>query len=37
MFPKRLTEGYQSFLAGRFHSERSRYENWPKLGKARKS
>ncbi|MDQ8032621.1 carbonate dehydratase [Bordetella genomosp. 1] len=26
MFPKRLTDGYQAFLQGRFPSERSRYE-----------
>ncbi|AUL45825.1 carbonate dehydratase [Bordetella trematum] len=26
MFPKRLTDGYQAFLQGRFHAERSRYE-----------
>ncbi|MFJ1301586.1 carbonic anhydrase [Pseudomonadota bacterium AL_CKDN230030165-1A_HGKHYDSX7] len=26
MFPKRLTDGYQAFLQGRFDSERSRYQ-----------
>lgn len=26
MFPKRLCEGYQTFLEGRFHSESSRYQ-----------
>ena len=26
MFPERLTDGYRSFLAGRFAAERSRYE-----------
>lgn len=26
MFPKRLTDGYQAFLQGRFPGERSRYE-----------
>src|SRR3546814_6303040 len=26
MFPKRLSEGYQAFLDGRFHNERNRYE-----------
>ena len=34
MFPKRLTEGYQSFLAGRFHSERSRYEKLAETGQS---
>ena len=31
MFPKRLSDGYQAFLDGRFHNERARYE---KLGEA---
>ena len=26
MFPERLTEGYRTFLSGRFAAERSRYE-----------
>jgi len=26
MFPKRLSDGYQAFLDGRFHNERKRYE-----------
>ena len=32
MFPKRLTDGYQAFLDGRFHNERRRYENLAELG-----
>ncbi|MGS1007708.1 carbonic anhydrase [Achromobacter anxifer] len=32
MFPKRLTEGYQSFLGGRFPSESSRYQKLAESG-----
>lgn len=32
MFPKRLSDGYQAFLAGRFHSERARYAELGKHG-----
>ncbi|WP_459615931.1 carbonic anhydrase [Bordetella sp. 2513F-2] len=32
MFPKRLTDGYQAFLRGRFLSERSRYETLAEKG-----
>ncbi|CAM4277892.1 carbonic anhydrase [Bordetella muralis] len=32
MFPKRLTDGYQAFLDGRFHNERKRYEDLGELG-----
>ncbi|KOF55342.1 MULTISPECIES: carbonic anhydrase [unclassified Achromobacter] len=34
MFPKRLSEGYQSFLEGRFPSERSRYEKLAESGQS---
>ena len=34
MFPKRLTEGYQSFLDGRFHSESNRYQKLAELGQS---
>lgn len=34
MFPRRLTEGYRSFLAGRFLSERSRYEKLAEIGQS---
>ena len=34
MFPKRLSEGYQSFLKGRFHSERSRYQKLAEIGQS---
>jgi carbonic anhydrase len=32
MFPERLTNGYRSFLGGRFASERSRYEKLAETG-----
>lgn len=32
MFPDRLTQGYQSFLGGRFQSERQRYETLAERG-----
>ncbi len=32
MLPERLTEGYRSFLTGRFKSERSRYEDLAQKG-----
>lgn len=32
MLPERLTEGYRSFLTGRFKSERSRYEDLAQRG-----
>ncbi|ANY17812.1 carbonic anhydrase [Bordetella pseudohinzii] len=32
MFPKRLTDGYQAFLKGRFPAERSRYEALAETG-----
>jgi len=32
MFPKRLSQGYQAFLAGRFANERSRYRALGELG-----
>ena len=32
MFPKRLAEGYQSFLDGRFPAERSRYQKLAETG-----
>lgn len=32
MFPKRLTDGYLSFIAGRFSSEQSRYESLAQSG-----
>jgi carbonic anhydrase len=32
MFPDRLTEGYRAFLAGRFQSERDRYETLAERG-----
>lgn len=32
MFPKRLTEGYRSFIGGRFADERSRYEMLAETG-----
>lgn len=32
MFPKRLSDGYQAFLDGRFHNERKRYEHLAELG-----
>ena len=32
MFPDRLTEGYRSFLSGRFANERSRYEMLAETG-----
>ena len=34
MFPERLTKGYQSFLDGRFASERARYQHLAGLGQA---
>lgn len=34
MFPKRLTEGYQSFLDGRFHAESSRYLKLAETGQS---
>lgn len=32
MFPKRLSDGYQTFLDGRFHNERKRYEKLAETG-----
>lgn len=32
MFPKRLSDGYQAFLDGRFHNERKRYEQLGESG-----
>jgi len=32
MFPKRLSDGYQAFLDGRFHNERKRYEKLAEIG-----
>jgi len=34
MFPKRLTDGYQAFLQGRFPSERSRYQSLAETGQS---
>lgn len=34
MFPKRLSEGYQSFLDGRFHAESSRYQKLAEIGQS---
>lgn len=34
MFPKRLTEGYQAFLEGRFPNERSRYQALAERGQS---
>lgn len=34
MFPKRLTEGYQAFLQGRFPNERSRYQALGETGQS---
>jgi len=34
MFPKRLSEGYQAFLDGRFHNERKRYEQLGESGQS---
>jgi len=34
MFPKRLTEGYQAFLRGRFPSERNRYQALAETGQS---
>lgn len=34
MLPERLTAGYQSFLSGRFSSERTRYEDLAKRGQS---
>ncbi|MEJ8812444.1 carbonic anhydrase [Variovorax ureilyticus] len=34
MFPKRLSDGYQAFLSGRFHNERIRYEQLGELGQS---
>jgi carbonic anhydrase len=33
-FPERLTNGYQAFLSGRFHSERSRFRRLAELGQS---
>jgi len=34
MFPQRLSEGYQAFLEGRFHSERNRYQALAETGQS---
>ncbi|MBO9353212.1 carbonic anhydrase [Bordetella petrii] len=34
MFPKRLSDGYQAFLDGRFHNERKRYEQLGETGQS---
>ena len=34
MFPKRLSDGYQAFLEGRFHNERARYEQLGENGQS---
>ena len=34
MFPKRLSEGYQSFLDGRFQTESSRYQKLAEIGQS---
>lgn len=34
MFPERLTKGYQSFLSGRFASERARYQDLASSGQS---
>ncbi|GAB1577355.1 carbonic anhydrase [Bordetella petrii] len=34
MFPKRLSDGYQAFLEGRFHNERARYEQLGETGQS---
>lgn len=34
MFPKRLSDGYQAFLDGRFHNERKRYEKLAEIGQS---
>jgi len=34
MFPQRLTNGYRSFLGGRFTSERARYQDLAGLGQS---
>jgi carbonic anhydrase len=34
MFPRRLSEGYQSFLDGRFQTESSRYQSLAEIGQS---